>query len=66
MSSFLTKKKDRTSFDEVLSTSPQSTQKNKMYAIKLLDKFVDEVYPGRSTLDVIDELKLLKSRDSQT
>ena len=65
MSSFLSKKKDSTSFDEVLSTAPQSTQQNKRYAIKLLDKFVDEAYPGRNTLDVIEELRLLKSQDTQ-
>ena len=66
MSSFLTKKKDSTSFDELLSTAPQSTQKNKRYAIKLLGKFVEVSYPGRTTLDVIEELKLLKSQDTQT
>ena len=65
MSSFLTKKKDSTSFDEVLSTAPQSTQQNKRYAIKLLGRFVEDVYPERNTLDVIDELRLLKSQESQ-
>lgn len=66
MSSFLTKKKDSASFDDVLSTSPESTQKNKRYAIKLFGKFVEESYSGRTTLDVIEELQLLKSQDSQT
>ncbi|MBC8494915.1 site-specific integrase [archaeon] len=66
MSSFLTKKKDSASFDDVLSTSPESTQKNKKYAIKLLDRFVEESYSGRTTLDVIEELQLLKSQDTQT
>jgi integrase len=65
MNSFLSKKKDGASFDEVLSTAPKSTQQNKRYAIKLLGKFVEESYPGRNTLDVIDELRLLKSQESQ-
>ena len=65
MNSFLSKKKDSTSFDKVLSTAPQSTQQNKRYSIKLLGKFVEESYPGRNTLDVIDELRLLKSQDAQ-
>ena len=66
MNSFLTKKKDSTSFDKVLSTAPKSTQQNKRYAIRLLGKFVEDAYPERSTLDVIEELRLLKSQDSQT
>ena len=66
MNSFLTKKKDGTSFDEVLSTAPKSTQQNKRYTLKLLDKFVEDAYPERNTLDVIEELRLLKSQDSQT
>ena len=66
MSSFLSKKKDAKSFDDALSTAPESTQKNKRYAIKLFEKFVDVSYPGRTTLDVIDELRLLKNQDSQT
>ena len=65
MNSFLSKKKDSTSFDEVLSTAPKSTQQNKRYAIHLLDKFVEESYPGRNTLDVVEELRLLKSQDAQ-
>ena len=66
MSSFLSKKKDSTSFDEALSTAPKSTQQNKRYAIKLLDMFVEESYSGRTTMDVIEELQLLKSQDTQT
>jgi integrase len=66
MSSFLSKKKDSASYDDVLSTSPESTQKNKRYAIKLLDTFVDASYSGRTTRDVISELRLLKSQDSET
>lgn len=66
MSSFLSKKKDSATFDDVLSTAPKSTQQNKRYAIKLLGQFVEESYSGRNILDVIEELRLLKSRDSQT
>ena len=66
MSSFLTKKKDSTSFDDILSTAPKSTQQNKRYAVKLFGKFVEESYSGRTVSDVIEELLLLKSQDPQT
>ena len=66
MSSFLYKKKDETSFDDMLSTAPESTQINKRYAVKLFEKFVGASYPGRTTKNVIDELCLLKKQDSQT
>jgi integrase len=66
MSSFLSKKKDRKSFDDALSTAPESTQKNKRYAIKLFEGFVDEAYLGRTTSDVIEELRQLKTQDLQT
>jgi integrase len=66
MSSFLSKKKDSKSFDEALSTAPESTQKNKRYAIKLFEGFVDEAYLGRTTSDVIEELRQLKTQDLET
>jgi integrase len=66
MSSFLSKKKDSKSFDDALSTAPESTQKNKRYAIKLFEEFVDEAYLGRSTSDVIEELRQLKTQDLET
>jgi integrase len=66
MSSFLSKKKDGKSFDDALSTAPESTQKNKRYAIKLFEGFVDEAYLGRSTSDVIEELRQLKTQDLET
>lgn len=65
MSSFLTKKKDRKSFKDSLSAAPESTQKNKMYAVKLFEKFVKESYSGRTVSDVIEELQLLKSQESE-
>jgi len=65
MSSFLSKKKDSKSFDDALSTAPESTQKNKRYAIKLFDSFVSEIYLGRKTSDVIEELHQLKTQDVQ-
>jgi integrase len=66
MSSFLSKKKDSKSFDDALSTAPESTQKNKRYAIKLFEGFVDEAYLGRTTSDVIEELRQLKTQDLET
>ena len=66
MSSFLYKKKDDTSFNDMLSAAPESTQINKKYAVTLFEKFVDESYYGRTTKVIIDELLLIKSQDSQT
>ena len=66
MSSFLSKKKDSKSFDDALSAAPESTQKNKRYAIKLFEGFVDDAYLGRTTSDVIEELRQLKTQDLQT
>jgi len=65
MSSFLEKKRDGTSFDDLLSTAPESTQKNKRYAVSLFEKFIDESYAGRTLDDVITELRLLKTQDTQ-
>ena len=63
MSSFLTKKKDTTSYDEAISGAPESTQKNKLYAIRIFEKFVDEKYSGRSISEVIQELHLCQILD---
>jgi len=65
MSSFLYKKKDDASFDEMLSAAPESTQINKKYAVTLFEKFVDESYQGRTTKVIIDELLLIKKTDPQ-
>jgi len=65
MSSFLTKKRDGTSFENMLSTAPESTQKNKKYAVNLFEQFVSASYQGRTTKDVIAELHLLKTQDAQ-
>ena len=65
MSSFLTKKKDAESYDEIISAAPESTQQNKLYAIRLFEKFTDKKYSGRSISEVISELHLLKSQNSQ-
>ncbi len=64
MSSFLSKKKDVSSFDKVLETAPESTRQNKQYAVKLFGNFVEETY-SRTISDVIEELYLLKSQDTQ-
>ena len=65
MPSFLYKKKDDASFDEMLSAVPESTRINKKYAVTLFEKFVDESYQGRSTKVIIDELLLIKKTDPQ-
>ena len=50
MSSFLYKKKDGTSFDDMLSTAPESTQINKRYAIKLFEE-CESVTESKGILD---------------
>ncbi len=65
MSSFLEKKRDGTSFENLLSTAPESTQKNKRYAVNLFEKFIVESYPGKTLNDILTELRLLKTQDTQ-
>ena len=65
MPSFLYKKKDDASFDEMLSAVPESTRINKKYAVTLFEKFVDESYQGRTTKVIIEELLLIKKTDPQ-
>lgn len=45
MTSFLTKKKTRKSFDEKISTEPAGTQRCKKYAVKI---FASDFHPQNS------------------
>jgi integrase len=65
MTSFLTKKKTRESFDEKISTEPAGTQRCKKYAVKIFADFVSEKYPDKTAEDVIEELNLIKNTQNQ-
>lgn len=64
MTSFLINKHDQKSYEEKISTSPSSTQRNKKYAIKLFDGFVSEKH-GRTSNEVIEELHQLREKENQ-
>jgi len=65
MTSFLTKKKTRESFDERISTEPIGTQLCKKYAIKIFGDFVAEKYSGKTIDDIIEELNLIRNTQNQ-
>jgi integrase len=65
MTSFLTKKKTRESFDERISTEPIGTQLCKKYAIKIFGDFVAEKYSGKTIDDIIEELNLIRNSQNQ-
>jgi len=62
MSSFLTKTKSRSSYEERISTEPINTQRCRLYAIKNFEQFVAATYE-KSIDDVIEELLLIKKLD---
>lgn len=63
MTSFLITKKDKASYDEKLSTSPESTKRNKMLAVKTFERFCMEKYKKSSTI-IIDEIIRIKKEQS--
>jgi len=67
LTSFLTKNQNEQSFEEKISTSPEQTQRNKKYAVKVFKDFVKDSYAERTIEEVIEELRLLKkTHDLQT
>ncbi len=65
MTSFLTKKKTKESYNEKISTEPSGTQLCKKYAVKTFENFVVEKYSDKSTKDIIEELSLIKKTQNQ-
>ena len=51
MTSFLITKKDEKSYEERLSSSPESTKRNKTYAIRVFEQFTQEKYEKSSNKD---------------
>lgn len=64
MTSFLIAKKDKKSYDEKLSSAPESTKRNKMLAVKTFERFYQEKYQKSSTI-IIDEIIRIKKTESE-
>ncbi len=54
MTSFLSKKRDEKSYEEILATIPEQTRRNKMYAIKVFEDFVRKNYNKTFSIFVIE------------
>ena len=54
MTSFLIRKRDKKSYDDKLTSSPESTKRNKILAVKTFKKFYKGKYQKLSN-NVIDE-----------
>ncbi len=64
MTSFLIKKRDKKSYDEKISSAPESTKRNKMLAVKTFEKFCQEKYDNSST-DIIDEMHQIRKENPE-
>jgi len=62
MNSFLITKKDKKSYEEKLSSSPESTKRNKKYAVKLFERFIQEKYK-KSLIIVIEEINKIRKEE---
>ncbi len=62
MTSFLITKKDKKSYEERISSSPESTKRNKRYAVKLFERFIQEKYK-KSPIKVIEEINRIKKEE---
>ena len=60
MQSFLLKKRTKNSFLEGIQTLQYSTRENYLASLNQFEKFCKDNYKGRSTQNVLDELKSLK------
>lgn len=65
MNSFLAKDKDSRTYREKISGEPKETQRNKVYAINLFDKFVKDEYSGKTVQEIIDELERIRHTEDQ-
>jgi len=64
MSSFLTERKSKESYQQRISTEPIKTQRCRLYAMKNFEQFVSATYE-KTTDDVIEELLLTKKNDRE-
>lgn len=64
MNSLLITKKDKKSYEEKLSSSPESTKRNKKYAVKLFERFIQEKYK-KSSIIVIEEINKIRKEEPE-
>ena len=64
MTSFLITKKDNKSYEEKLSSAPESTKRNKVYAIQAFERFCQEKYK-KSSEEIIKEIIKIKQDQSE-
>lgn len=65
MTSFLTKKKDTRTYEEKISSEPKTTQRNKLYSVRLFHNFVKEKFSNKTVQDVVEKLSRLRSNEDQ-
>lgn len=63
MSSFLLKKEEKKTFQEKISKLSRKTQENIMAVTRSFEKFCVEEYEGRTSVEIFNELKILKDTD---
>ncbi len=64
MTSFLITKKDNKSYEEKLSSAPESTKRNKAYAVQVFEKFCQEKYEKHSD-EIIKEIIRIKQDQTE-
>lgn len=64
MTSFLITKKDNKSYEEKLSSAPESTKRNKVYAVKMFEQFCQKKYE-KSSEEIIKEIIKIKQDQSE-
>ena len=64
MTSFLITKKNNKSYEEKLSSAPESTKRNKVYAVQMFERFCQEKYEKYSE-EIIKEIVKIKQDQSE-
>ena len=61
-------KKDKKSYEEKISSSPESTKRNKRYAVKLFEQFTLEKYekPSEKIIEEIDRIRKEESEEYES
>ena len=63
MTSFLVKERTKETYLQKISSEPQGTQQNRIVTINNFERFVSELYEGKTVESVIEELKILKKTE---
>ena len=65
MASFLVTNRSKESYEQRINTEPTGTQRCRRYSVKNFEAFVSEMYDGRSTDDVVQELFVCKANKGE-